>query len=209
MFSDDASTSHQIGERIAKIVDTMMPSLITRALDPNNVPPKGMEELEILANIGGFQFTQVDAKKAVEFRAMDFDRVRRNVRTGLYGFLESSVDLTDEQLMERYTALQQVETDAFEELNSFYESLLGLGYEPAQALSALKAERITDADLAALATGSWRQGDNGVVSASGIERNFASAVQRANFTRAQYDRYKNNIIRLARLVDEGRIQARE
>jgi hypothetical protein len=167
-----------------------------------------MEHLELLTYLG-FQFTQVDATKAAEYRAMDFQETRDNVRRELYSFLEGSTGLTDEQLLERYTRLQGAESEAYDDLDKLYTGMLKLGYEPQQVLGQLKQEGLTDADLAALYTGSWTQGDNGVVSASGIERNFTSAVQRGNFTEAQKARYLSNIHRLIRLVEGGQIQARE
>lgn len=197
-----------VGERMAKVVDAMMPSMITRGLDPNNVPPENMPELTLLKYLG-MQFPQVSADKTLEYRAMDFEATRDNVRRELYSFLEGSYNMTDEELLDRYTKLQGIESEAFENISKTYNGMLKLGYTPQQVLSKLKEEGLTEADLYAIASGSWTQGDNGVVSESGIERNFTSAVQRAGYTEAQKAQYLANIRRLARLVQGGQIQARE
>jgi hypothetical protein len=197
-----------VGERMAKIVDAMMPSVITRALDPNNVPPENMPELYPLKYMG-MQFPQVSADKTLEYRAMDFEATRDNVRRELYSFLEGSYNLTDEQLLDRYTKLQEQESEAFDNISKTYNGMLKLGYTPQQILGKLKEEGLTEADLYAIASGSWTQGDNGIVSESGIERNFTEAVKRAGYTTAQRDQYLNNIRRLARLAEGGQITVRE
>jgi hypothetical protein len=199
----------EVGKRIAKMIDTAMPSIITASFDPGNEAPEDVEILEHLTNYAGLKLEQVDVAKAVQFRAMDFSNVRDGTRSELYSFLETNVDATDEEILDEYTELQERETEGYEKLDKFYSGMLKLGYEPAQVLSQLKAQGITEADLAALATGSWRQGDNGVISVSGVEQNFAAGVQRRTLSPAQAERYKQNVQRLARLVDEGLITVRE
>lgn len=195
------------GVYAAKVLDQAIPSWLSRAFDPNNKAPEG-SPFNILPYLG-MSLQQVDAPKTVEFKAREFNDARDELRRDLYQFLRTSTNATPEDILGRFTELQEQEKEQFSKLNNLYSGMLKLGYDPATVLGMLSAERVTDADLAVLAAGGYRPEGSGLISMRGLEQSYTRAVERAGFTEDQQKRYYNNIVKTLRLVEEGRLPARE
>ena len=195
------------GVYAAKVADQFIPSWISRANDPNNKAPDG-SMFNILPYLG-MSLQQVDAPRTVEFKAREFNDSRDELRRDFYQFLRTSTSASDEDILARYTELQEKEKRAFSDLNNLYSGMIKLEYDPVQILGMLSAERVTDADLAVLASGGYRPEGSGIISMRGLEQSYTRAVERAGFTADQQTRYYNNIVKTLRLVEEGRLPARE
>jgi hypothetical protein len=197
-----------VGQRGAMAIDKLMPSVAVRAFDPRNEAPDEDLVMRFLTNVG-LEVNQINGPMAIEYASNQFKAERNDIRGEWYDLLRTNTNMSDEEILREYLELTEREDNAFRRMEDIYEGLTSVGMSPEQVLARFKSEGLTGADLAVLYTGGYRPEKAGIVSISGLERSFKSAVQDADMTPADQARYLNNIRRVLSLVQQGKLAARE
>lgn len=198
-----------MGVRGAKVIDTFLPSVLTRALDPENEAPKDDIAMRFLTNIG-LSVQPVDIQQAAQFEASRFANSRADLRQDFYTFLKTSPNMTDEELLAKWSDLQQEEVEHFERIERLYNGMVRVGVEPERAIGILKAEdKLTNRDLGIIYSGGYFPAASGIISKSGLETSYGTYMKDDTLTTEQKQRYYDNIMRVVSLVESGQLPSRE
>lgn len=193
--------------RLIKAVDAVFPSMPLNIFDPNNKNAEGDVVGWMMTNLMGVKVHNVDPAKATQYVGMEFKAGQAGVRDAFYNYLKTSEGLSQNELLSRYTALQEQEQENYEKVEKQYSALLELGYTDAQALSMLKTAGLSQNDLALIYSGGYRPQYSGIVNFQNLEQSLMNTVKIPG-NEAKGRQYLENIITLAQLVESGQIPAR-
>jgi hypothetical protein len=204
----DLPTADAASRRLVKAVDALFPSMPLNMFDPNNKNAKGDEVGWIMTNMMGVKVHNVDPATSTQHVGYDFKNEQKGVRDAFVNFLKTSTGLTDNEILGRYTALQEQEAQNYEKLERQYNGLLALDYTEEQALKMMRVAGLSEADLAILYSGGYRPQYSGIVNFKNLERSLVDTVSLPNVPEAKKKAYVENLVRLAGLVESGQIPAR-
>lgn len=193
-----------LGTRGVKALDVILPSAVIRPFDRNNLPAENDNIFGPVFTAMGGQLTNVQPARSLQFAAMRYEEGKDEIREQFYTDLKKRTDLNDNDLLAILVDLREQEAKMFDELSNTYNGMLELGFSPQQSAAALVEAGVKKEDIGNVALG-YRPERSGIVSISGLERSYE---QMGDVSPERREKYLNNIRRLLRLVEEGRVPAR-
>lgn len=118
------------------------------------------------ASYAGFTFQSLDPSKPLAFAGMDYSNMLKNNRSKLKEFFDDNVDRSENEIIRRLTQLRRTEKEEFKDAREVYLGALAAGMSPRQAAAALKAARVSNEAISAIASGKF---DSGLISKKSID----------------------------------------
>lgn len=203
----DTVMSEDAAKRTAKVVDTLVPSWISRGYDPRNKGDAQNILTTLWTNFGG-QVYQVDPLLAAQYRANAYNTTVGELKTELYSFLRRGPHTTND-ILDKYTGLREDEQGAFESIEKYVHAGRAMGMSDEEIMAILKVKKLNDMDIAMAMTGGYSPAGSGVLSIKGLETSIVNNASNEATSATSLNRNVDNVINLLYLVETGQIPARE